>query len=160
MTPLQDYAGPLLRAYPELRPRWNDAGDELHLRKTDAQGYDIRVSMDKHTLYLFVEHGYDDHWRHHDPQALQGNLDLVFGLVRDLLSPKMRLRALLSNGLAFRWLLERRERDCWECESSVGLLFWSYFGRRSEAIYVNRVLPARGFPEDTKRSAKHGDSDA
>lgn len=67
----------------------------------------------------------------------------AFGLVRDLLSPAMRLREWRAGNVPYRWVLEVQVADGWRSEQTMGLLFWNYFGRRSERVYQNRQLPAR-----------------
>lgn len=36
--------------------------------------------------------------------------------------------------------------DEWQEESTTGLLFYNYLGKRSEKIYQNKVLPPREQP--------------
>ena len=70
----------------------------------------------------------------------------ALGLMRDLLSPAMRLRELRAGGSPYRWFIETRVEAGWCTEYEMGLLFWSFFGRRSERIYWNEHLPARQAP--------------
>lgn len=67
----------------------------------------------------------------------------ALGLVRDLLSPDMRVRELRAGRSAYRWFIEAFDGRTWKVEHMTGLLFWNYFGRRSEHIYQNAVLPGR-----------------
>jgi len=67
----------------------------------------------------------------------------ALGLVRDLLSPGMRLRELRAAGRPYKWILEGRLSGQWHTEQTMALLIWNYFGVRSERIYQNAHLPER-----------------
>ena len=67
----------------------------------------------------------------------------ALGLIRDLLTPAMRLRETLAGGRPYRWRLESLNDDRWETEHEMRLLLRNYFGSRSERIYQNRHLPSR-----------------
>jgi hypothetical protein len=67
----------------------------------------------------------------------------AFGLLRDVLSPGMRLRELRAGRMPYRWYLEAAVEGTWHTEQMMGLLLWNFFGRRSERIYQNDHLPAR-----------------
>lgn len=67
----------------------------------------------------------------------------VLGLVRDLLSPAMRIREIRSHGRPFRWFVESLNGPEWQVEAETGLLIFNYFGSRSERVYQNRQLPGR-----------------
>ena len=147
MTPLEPLLQPMLDAHPNLPYGWSAAGDELCFNKVGPDGFDIAIAMDSHCLYLRTEFGLEDHWHNRDETALKANLKELLGLVRDLLSPAMRLRVLYANGEPYRWLLEREVGAGWQPEATFGPLFWNYFGRRSEATFSNHCLPRRGFPD-------------
>ena len=68
----------------------------------------------------------------------------ALGLVRDLLSPDMRLRELSAGGRPYKWILEARDAGGgWRAEHETGLVFFNYFGARAERVYQNRQLPGR-----------------
>lgn len=84
-------------------------------------------------------------WHEHYP--LTGTVDELVGemtgRIRDMLSPVMRIREELSFGIAFRWHLENLIDDEWQTESTCGLFFYPWFGRKSQLIYANNLLPPR-----------------
>ena len=59
----------------------------------------------------------------------------------------MRLREFRAGGRPYRWILEARSPSGWEVHSTMGLLFWNYFARRSESVYQNDHLTARDLVE-------------
>src|SRR6266498_3885481 len=73
----------------------------------------------------------------------QEKIVAALGLVRDLLSPHMRIRELRAGKSAYRWHMEALHNNEWQTEGFTGLLFWSYFAKRSERILQNTTLPGR-----------------
>lgn len=67
----------------------------------------------------------------------------VFGVVRDLLSPHMRLRVLSAGRTPYKFIVESWNGTTWEAEQKTASLAFNYLARRSERIYVNRHLPGR-----------------
>jgi hypothetical protein len=85
--------------------------------------------------------GYHSHFDNSpDPPKL---VTAALGIARDLLSPSMRLREWRSNGSPYRWALESRLGNTWTTDGTTGLLFWNYFGKRTEQTFQNRQLPSR-----------------
>jgi len=70
----------------------------------------------------------------------------VLGYVCDLLSPAMRIREFLAGGNPYKWAIELYRDGKWETEEWVRLIFYNYFGRKTEATYQNTLLPARKAP--------------
>ena len=107
----------------------------------DDSGFDVEVCVGAREIVVHAL-GAHEHFE------LQGSTPSevcasVLGLVRDLLSPDMRIREMRSRGRAFRWFVESRNGPEWLVETETGLLFFNYFGRRSERVYQNRQLPGR-----------------
>lgn len=67
----------------------------------------------------------------------------VLGVVRDLLSPHMRLRVLSAGRTPYKFIIESWNGTSWEPEQQTTSLVFNYLARRSERIYVNRQLPGR-----------------
>ena len=61
-----------------------------------------------------------------DPDELAAQ---ALGLVRDLLSPAMRIRERLAGGEAYKWAFESYLDGKWVTEEWVGFFFWNYFGK-------------------------------
>ena len=58
----------------------------------------------------------------------------------------MRIREWLAGGKPRKWAFEVLDDGEWVTEESVGLLFFNIFGRRTEKVYQNTVLPVRDYP--------------
>lgn len=58
----------------------------------------------------------------------------------------MRVRERCAGSGGYKWTLECFRGDGWEDRGTMGLLFFRYWGKRSERIYQNRVLPLRDDP--------------
>lgn len=138
----------LLSYHPEIIHDWqisNERNCSLRIPKTSENGFDVNVDVSTHDITVFTEGAH----RHFDFAHGQNEEDLVrevLGLVRDLLSPHMRLRILLAGKQSYRWHMEVYQNDKWQTEETTGLLLWNYFGRRSEKILQNELLPGRAEP--------------
>ena len=70
----------------------------------------------------------------------------MLGRIRDMMSPAMRIREVSANGSPYHWYLENAINGSWQSESECSLIFWNWFGKRTERYYINTLLPARGAP--------------
>jgi hypothetical protein len=77
-----------------------------------------------------------------DPKEFVGR---ALGLIRDLVSPVMRVRERTAGGKPYWWAFESLMDGKWHTEESVGLLVWNWFGKRSQRTYQNTILPSRNF---------------
>lgn len=112
----------------------------LRLPRADASGFDIALIGNSNDIELAAG-GFHSHVDNPaDPTELVRG---ALGFVRDLLTPSMRLREWCSNGVPYRWVLESSRGGAWVAEESTGLLFWNYFGRRTERVFQNNQLPSR-----------------
>ena len=105
----------------------------------DASGFDVTVRVEGRSVLVETDTGWHDHRDDASPEQLGS----VTGLVRDLLSPAMRIRELRASDRPYRWHLEHFDGQGWRRESTMGLMLWNVFGSRSERIYANRHLPSR-----------------
>ncbi len=130
--------------HPEIEHRWSLDADEDHcvleIVGVGSPGYDISIEVHPDEITLSAE-GFHNHYMVIDPN--EDFLQEFFGRVRDMLSPAMRIREQLSSGSPYRWHLENQTDGRWHSESTCGLLFWNWFGRRSECFYMNTNLPVR-----------------
>jgi hypothetical protein len=133
-----------LASYPDLAHEWQeDAGNTtLRFPARSDDGFDVELSASASGI-LFGAGGFHTHFD--EPDNMERQVIDALGLARDLLSTGMRLRELRAGGLPYRWILELATVTGWQTNQVTGLLFWNYLGRRSEAIFQNRQLPAR-FP--------------
>ena len=136
-----------MAAYPQINHTWSIDADEDHcildIPEHAPEGFAITVEV--HPEEIIVSFG-----GAHTNAGPEGNpvkfVSHVIGYVRDLLSPVMRVRELSAGGNAYRWGIELLEDGKWHSQEWVGLLFWNYFGKRSEKFYRNEILPARENP--------------
>ena len=138
-------AGEVLSLHSELSHRWKEdsstRGATLLFPKQQPGGFDVLVSAHEEQLTVSTE-GAHVHFDRADQEPEQIVEDAL-GLVRDLLSPDMRVRELHAGRTPYRWFIEAFDGETWRVEHVTGLLFWNYFGHRSEQIYQNDVLPGR-----------------
>ena len=140
---LRQEASSALAGHPDLRHEWSDEGTVVTLRfpPADAHGFEVAVQAREGCLYVLMG-------RTHQPFDVDVRSPRVavlaaLGLIRDLLSPNMRLRELRSGGRPYRWFVESQDGTAWRLEAETGLLFFNYFGARSEHVFQNRQLPSR-----------------
>jgi hypothetical protein len=134
----------VLAQFPNLAHSWSIDEDEDHcvleFPKTAEDGFPVTVEVVAEELTV-GGHGFHQHFT----REIRGRSSIpeALGLVRDLLSPGMRIRERLAAGSPFKWESEILSNGDWVREGSTGLLFWIYFGKRSERFYQNHTLPIR-----------------
>jgi len=130
-----------LETHPGLPRTVRDDGRsiEVEFPKQVASGFDVSLDVSDAEMRLETDRGWHEYWA--DPTAQ--DVEHVLGLVRDMLSTACRLRERRAGRRAYRWDLESFVDGHWRQDGTTGLLFWNYFGRRSEQVYQNDTLPAR-----------------
>ena len=131
--------------YPELQHSWNMNADgvscSLTFPKQNENGFEILIEVSPNQITVFTVGA---HQHFDSPEdSNETKIKTALALVRDLLSSDMRIRELRAGNSAYRWALESLHQNNWRRESSTGLLFWNYFGKRSEKIFQNYTLPTR-----------------
>ena len=107
-------------------------------------GFDVVVEAASEELILFANGAHVQFDRPYDPDyGPEMQVEEALGLARDLLSPAMRIRERYAGNKPYRWHIEYVNDTQWRVEHETVLLFWNYFGRRSERIYQNYTLPSR-----------------
>ena len=110
---------------------------ELSIPARSENGFDIRFEIDLNAVTL-----YWGNW-HTRFESTDRLVEDLFGLLRDMLSPDMRVRELCANSNPYRGFLESYDGSRWSTEYEMGLIFWNYFGKRSVRTYSNTILPGR-----------------
>ena len=130
-----------LAGHPDLRPEWTADLSRLWFPRVDDLGFDVEVCVGDREIVVQAL-GAHEHFElgNGTPSEVCAS---VLGLVRDLLSPDVRIREIRSRGRPFRWFVESRNGPEWQVEAETGLLFFNYFGRRTERVCQNRQLPGR-----------------
>jgi hypothetical protein len=136
-----------LSQHPQIRHEWSIDEDEgrctLEIPEEYDGGFPITVEVSSAEIMVIAGGAHRHLWRAGSPDELAAH---ALGLVRDLLSPGMRIRERLAAGRPYRWEIEIHTRGRWATMERVGLIFWNYFGKRTERTYQNRTLPARADP--------------
>lgn len=138
----------LFEEHPQILHAWTIAPDEssctLVVPKTDENGFDITFATELEEFSLTCgDFHASDALEDGSPEDFAGH---CVGLLYDLLTPLMRIHEQLADGKAYKWTLECRRGDAWESRGSHSLLFYKYWGKRSERIFQNQALPLREDP--------------
>lgn len=120
----------------------------LEIPKLDAQGFDVTVVADDQEVTVYSEFIAHQHFTSDGDHAAVS--ELALGLVRDLLSPLMRLRVIEVRGKPSRGDFQVSQSGEWHTEALTGVIGLGMLGKRIEKFYVNRRLPARDI---TRRGA-------
>lgn len=114
----------------------------LFIPKLSEEGFEITVEANDSEVTVFSEYLAHRHFtsdgNHEDVSQL------AMGLVRDLLSPLMRVRVIELGGKPSRADIEIIRDGQWHRETTTGLFRLPLFRKRTERYYVNRRLPIRG----------------
>ena len=137
----------VLSHYPQIKHQWSIDDDEDHcildIPEESDSGFPITVEVNPDEIMVIASGAHTQLFLEDNPDELAAH---ALGLVRDLLSPAMRIRERLAGGEAYKWAFESYLDGKWLTEEWVGLFFWNYFGKRSEKIYQNKILPPRDNP--------------
>ena len=134
---LRRRAEEILAENPKLIFEWQ--GDALAFPAVDPEGFEISVDPQDRGVIVFTALAFHTHFDGPPAQSVGEAL----ALVRDLLSPDMRIRERRSKDKPYRWVLQRRAGKSWVAEAQTSLIVWQYFGHRSDRFYMNQQLPGR-----------------
>ena len=142
-----------LDMHPHVNHEWSIDDDEDHcvldFPKMDESGFDIHVEVDSEEVAIYCEGYHDHHQLEGEPNDFANH---VVGFLYDLLTSLMRVREYCAGGFPYKWSLECREGDAWVPESTTGLLFYNYFGRKTESFFQNSTLKEREDPLTTNQA--------
>ena len=134
----------ILAHHPEVKHAWSIDDDEDHcildIPKQSDDGFDITVEVFPNEIVVSAD---GPHIRFDDIKIIEDTVRDVLGLVRDMLSPAMRVVEQVSNEKPYKWHLESFHDGKWIREDTTGILFYNYFGKKTKNIYYNKVLPSR-----------------
>ncbi|NLH18332.1 MAG: hypothetical protein GX455_17290 [Phycisphaerae bacterium] len=137
-------------SYPQIKHTLSVDDDEDHcildIPEETPDGFPVTVEVEPEQITVYALGA-------HTSEGPEGNpVDFVartLGFVQDLLGPNMRVREVCAGGKPHKWGIEILQNGQWQTEEWTGLIFWNYFGKKSERIYMNRILPARENPVET-----------
>ena len=135
----------IVKQSPDATRDWRreekDGDAVLVIPKLDEQGFDIMVVADDQEVTVYSEFIAHQHFTSDGDHVAVS--EQAMGLVRDLLSPMMRLRVIEVRGNASRGDFQVARDGEWRSESVTGVIGFGLFGRRVEKFYINRRLPLR-----------------
>ena len=130
--------------HPQIRHEWTIDDDEAHcvpkIPEENDSGFPITVEVTSDQIMVMASGAHTSMQLGDEPDELVAS---ALGLVRDLLSPGMRIRERMSGGKRYKWAFERYENGRWVTEEWICLFIWNYFAKRTEKTYQNAILPAR-----------------
>ncbi len=154
----QSYGTTVLARHPEIVHEWSIESNrcDLSIPARSPNGFDIQFEIDMDAATV---HWGNWHTRFESTDTL---VEELFGLLRDMLSPDMRIRELCANSKPYRGFLETYDGTHWSTEHEMGLIIWNYFGKRSVRTYSNSILPGRMSKPDLGAvpDRQHGSGDA
>ena len=131
-----------LEAYPSLKYQWKDDNYVIGI-EGDKEGFGLEIHLDEKEITLYTDYGIHQHLIPDENEPISEFVASTVGLIRDLLSPDMRIKEYQSNGKGYRWDLEGNYGGKWEREDTTSLIFFNYFGTRSFTYFTNNLLPGR-----------------
>jgi hypothetical protein len=134
----------MLATHLEIKHTWSVDEDEDHcildIPKQNNDGFDITVEVSPAEILIGAGSAHTEFYLKKDHEEL---IQSALGLVRDLLSPHMRIRERLAADKPYSWNIESLKDGKWILEENCHLIFWNYFGKRSEKIYQNSIVKGR-----------------
>lgn len=136
----------VLEHSPEVVHTWkmDDERSGTLIFPPSGDGFEVGVDFNDDTLIVFGANGAHRHFDDFvpgNPDSIDQQAAAALGFAGSLLSPDMRVRELRAGGKGYRWYLERKTADGWISEGFSSLLFFNYFGARSEHVFQNHQLP-------------------
>ncbi len=113
----------------------------MTIKKKSSEGFDIIVSY-MNNEYDSIYIGTDIGW-HDEFDASKERLVWTMGFVRELLTKNMRIIEHRSNDKPYKWYVQIYESSEWKGFLIKHCVFWNLFGKRSEKVYFNDILPTR-----------------
>jgi hypothetical protein len=118
-----------------------NGGCELVIPKLSEDGFEVTVVADQQEVTVYSEYLAHQHFTSdgdHQKASQQ-----AMGLVRELLSPVMRVRLVKVGDKPIRGHFEALRDGEWRRESTTSLFSIRLFRKRTEKYYVNERLPRR-----------------
>jgi len=131
-------------AYPQVPHLWDIGGEgfDLSIEVENESGFSIFVDLIEDEAVIHCESAHQ-HIFWPEEEDAHDYAKRIYGLIYDYLTTETRLREVYSGKNPYKYIIEQRVDSHWEKEDTMGLLFFNYFGKRSEKIYQNDILPPR-----------------
>jgi hypothetical protein len=115
---------------------------ELFIPKLLERGFDITVIADADEVTVYSEYVAHQHFSSYQGDHFELS-QLAMGLVRDLLSPAMRVRVVKKGGKVVQGAFEICRDGEWQRKSTTALIGLPKFRTKDVEYYVNERLPKR-----------------
>ncbi|MFB3897695.1 MAG: hypothetical protein ACE14V_15490 [bacterium] len=142
----ENCAKSILEKYPNIQTKWDDNGTKrsrLTIYKQDENGFDIIVEAETYGLYPFAGGWHGAPWEIGPTDTTPEKLcEQFMGFIRSLLCTDAMLEVKYASGFSYKWILTYPTEQGIESEVT-GLLFYNYFGKRTNRIFQNQHLPPR-----------------
>ena len=123
--------------HPQLDYQWISNNKILGVKiyKKDSMGFDVFWGINKNEIYYCA----GDH--HHSSLLFNSeNSTFLFGMLRDLLSKNMRILEKHAGNSVYKVIVQAWDGKSWVNEDISALIFFNYFGKRSEKIFQNNII--------------------
>jgi hypothetical protein len=129
---------------PDLSYEWSDDEDhcEIIIHGSPQNGFDVHFGYNGSGYYMDTSIGFHEHFDFYDEEE-ESPYEVflrAFKFVRDILSPKVRIREILAGSKPRTWILEYNEDGEWIRNRISSSLFWNYFAPKTEKYYSNKML--------------------
>ena len=130
--------------YPHVPHSWNigSEGFDLSIEMESESGFSIFLDLIEYeaVIYCGCMH---QHVFWPEEESADDYARRIYGMIYDYLTTETRLREVYSGKNPHKYVIEQRVDGNWESEEEMGLLFFNYFGKKSEKFYQNDILPPR-----------------
>jgi len=114
---------------------------ELDIPKLSEKGFDVSAVADEREVSVYTEYIAHDHFSsedNHEECSYQ-----ALGLVRDLLTPKMRIKVFEVGGKDYRADMEIQHDGSWRRASTTALFAFTLFRKKTIKYFSNERLSER-----------------
>lgn len=140
LVALHKMSGDFLAEHQEIRGtrELTESAASITVPSATADGFDVYFQIRSTGDWII---GTGVGWHENGSDATIATVRTGLDSVRELLCASTRIREFRSAGKPYRWLRERRSSGTWQGAGDTVLIFWNYFGARSERVYQNAALP-------------------
>ncbi|HEX7151683.1 MAG TPA: hypothetical protein VF618_09365 [Thermoanaerobaculia bacterium] len=121
--------------------RWRERNGDHAVLEFPVQhegGFEVSIDASPDSVGVYADAAHAEYQAANEAERLE----VVVTALEDarlLLSPTRRLRVRYAAEQPYSWCVEKLVDGEWTADFTTALLFWNYFGRRSEEVYQNRV---------------------
>lgn len=117
-----------LNKYPHVN--YTIEGSHINISPVDQTGFGFSLEENNGEYIVFFEG-----WHEHFTDQQEAINCVAFGL-----SDSCRLKEIRRGGKPYKWVVEHFSNGAWETDSETGLLVISFWKKRTEIIYQNKII--------------------